>query len=376
MGVIGADRVRDLPPRGTPRGPSRPGDVVLAVDGGGSKTDVLAVALDGSVVAHARGAGSNPQVRGWDVVQPLLDELRSSVLRRIDGRRVVTTHVYLAGLDLPDELLTAREVLAHWGDDDAGAPDVLDNDLFALLRAGTLSADAAVVVCGTGINALAVRGDGRTARFPALGDISGDWGGGADLGNQALWHAARAEDGRGPATLLTDLVPAAVGLRTVREVIEAIHYGRLDRRVQNRFSPVLFHAAAAGDDVAARVVARQADEVVLLASAALGRLALGTDAARPVPVVLGGGVLAARHPQLDEGIVTGLQRRVPGAVATWVTAPPVLGAGQAALEAAGASREALAVFGRALGRLDGHLPGTVAPASSPARAAPAPPVKA
>ena len=39
--------------------------------------------------------------------------------------------------------------------------------------------------------------DGRTIRYPSLGTISGDWGGGWHLGERALWFAARAADGRG-----------------------------------------------------------------------------------------------------------------------------------------------------------------------------------
>ncbi|WP_232832822.1 N-acetylglucosamine kinase [Curtobacterium sp. YC1] len=317
-----------------------PADVVLAVDGGGSKTDVVAIAIDGSIVGHARGPGSNPQTRGWAVAGPILDDVRARVVRGLGDRRIRTTHVYLAGLDLHDELVAATAALAHWTDD-GGGPAVLDNDLFALLRAGTLSPDAAAVVCGTGINALAVRADGATARFPAIGDVSGDWGGGAWLGNRALWHAARADDGRGPATALTTAVPEALGRTSVREVIEDVHFGRLDDGVVNRLCPVLFEVAEAGDTVAASVVARQADEIVLLASVALRRLGLGGSGAVPVPVVLGGGVLAARHPLLVSGVVDGLAARVPGAVPTWVTDPPVLGAGLAALESVGVGAAAL-----------------------------------
>jgi N-acetylglucosamine kinase-like BadF-type ATPase len=340
--AIGAADVGGLSRAATPVAPdaAETTDVVLAVDGGGSKTDVVAIGLDGTLVGHARGPGSNPQTRGWDVAGPILDDVRARVVGSLDGRRIRTTHVYLAGLDLHDELVAATAALAHWADD-GGAPDVLDNDLFALLRAGTLSPDAAAVVCGTGINALAVRADGATARFPAIGDISGDWGGGAYLGNRALWHAARAEDGRGPATALTEAVPAVLGLGSVREVTEAIHFGRLDQRVFNRLCPVLFEVAGAGDAVATEVVARQAEEIVLLASVALGRLGLGGSAATPVPVVLGGGVLAARDPMLVDGVVAGLAARVPGAVPTWVTDPPVLGAGLAALESVGADEAAL-----------------------------------
>ena len=78
----------------------------------------------------------------------------------------------------------------------------MDNDTFALLRAGTDSPDAIAVVCGAGINCVGRAADGRIARFPALGMLSGDWGGGQHLAALALWHAARAEDGRGPATAL------------------------------------------------------------------------------------------------------------------------------------------------------------------------------
>ena len=66
---------------------------------------------------------------------------------------------------------------------------------------------------------------------------------------------------------------------------------------------------------------------------ALARLGL---LAEETPVLLGGSVLAARHPQLDERIGTLLAARAPKAVARVVTAPPVLGAALLGLDRAGA----------------------------------------
>src|SRR5207248_1606270 len=43
---------------------SSPREVVVAVDGGGSKTDVVVASTSGDLIAHARGPGSNPQVLG------------------------------------------------------------------------------------------------------------------------------------------------------------------------------------------------------------------------------------------------------------------------------------------------------------------------
>lgn len=335
-----------LEARSTPAPPvttsGRSAPVVLAVDGGGSKTDVVAIGLDGTIVGHARGPGSNPQTRGWAVAGPILDDVRARVVGDLGDREILTTHVYLAGLDLPDEITAATEALAHWGAD-GGAPDVLDNDLFALLRAGTLSPDAVAVVCGTGINAIGVRADGASARFPALGEVSGDWGGGAGIGAQALWHAIRAEDGRGPETALRDLVAGEFGAATVREVVEALHFERLPSEAVNDLAPVLFAAAEDGDRIACTVVDRQAEEIVLMADVLLRRLGL-QDA--PVPVVLGGSVLAAQDPRLVAGVLAGLAERAPAVQPVWVREPPVVGAALLALEAAGASSEALATAAR------------------------------
>ena len=70
------------------------------------------------------------------------------------------------------------------------------NDTLAVLRAGTERGWGVAVVCGAGINCVGVAPDGRSVRFPALGRITGDWGGGYDVGLEALYVAARGEDGR------------------------------------------------------------------------------------------------------------------------------------------------------------------------------------
>ncbi|MEZ0446649.1 N-acetylglucosamine kinase [Cellulomonas sp. ICMP 17802] len=312
--------------------------MLLAVDGGGSKTDVLVLATDGTVLAHTRGAGSCPQVIGVAPALAVIDGLVREALAMVERPRVLRVGVYLSGLDLPVEIETFRAALEAlpWFARAGGA--VVDNDTFALLRAGTAEQEAVAVVCGTGINCVGRRADGVTARFPALGRISGDWGGGFELGEQAVWHAARALDGRGEPTILATLVPAALGRPSMAAVIEDLHFGRLGHDDVTHLSPVLLDAAGRGDAVARSVVERQADEVAALALAALRRLSLA-DAA--VPVVLGGGVLAARDPALTEGIRTRIAAGAPGAHLVFVADRPVLGAAFLVLEAYGASAAAV-----------------------------------
>ena len=81
------------------------------------------------------------------------------------------------------------------------------------------------MVCGAGINCTGVLPDGTTVRFAAVGHISGDWGGGGHLWQEAMWWAARAEDGRGPDTALRTALPQHFGLDSMAALIEAVHLG-------------------------------------------------------------------------------------------------------------------------------------------------------
>lgn len=306
---------------------------VLAVDAGNSKTDVAVVAADGAVLAAARGGGFRPPVEG---VEAAVDKV-AEVVREAFAAAGVTSvdHVSacLANADFPveEEQLTTALHARAWG-----TTVEVRNDTFAILRAGVTEPRGVAVVCGAGINCVGMRPDGRTARFPALGRISGDWGGGWGLAEEALWHAARAEDGRGPATSLADALPAHFALPSMYALVEALHLDRIAAARRHELTPVLFATAAAGDPIARSVVDRLADEVVTMATVALTRLDLLEE---ETPVLLGGGVLAARHARLEDGVRDLLATRAPKAVPRVVTASPVLGAALLGLDRVGASQE-------------------------------------
>ncbi|MFF9910338.1 N-acetylglucosamine kinase [Streptomyces sp. NPDC013457] len=310
---------------------------LLAIDAGNSKTDVAIVGPDGTVIGSARGGGFQPPLVG---VEAALDVLAEAVGRAAatTGRRLEFAHVSacLANADLPVEEAELKAALDARG----WSPSVrVYNDTFAILRAGLDEPRGVAVVCGAGINCVGMLPDGRTARFPALGKISGDWGGGSGLAEEALWFAARAEDGRGEPTALARTLPAHFGLPTMYALIEALHRGSIAYERRHELTPVLFRTSAEGDAVARSLVRRLAEEVVTLSAVALGRLGLLDEEA---PVMLGGSVLAARHPELDGLIAELLAVKAPKAVVGVVVAPPVLGAALLALDEAAAPPEAAA----------------------------------
>jgi N-acetylglucosamine kinase-like BadF-type ATPase len=250
------------------------------------------------------------------------------------GAPIEAAAVYLAGADLPIEVTRLERAIEaeRWA-----RRTIVDNDCFALLRAGTSMADAVTVVCGAGTNCVGRAADGRTARFLALGPITGDWGGGHDLADHALREAARGEDGRGRPTGLSRAVADHFGLPTVEAVSIALHFGDLPMTRIHELSPVLFEVAATGDEVASALVDRQAGEILAQYRVAAGRLDL-LD--RSHALVLGGGVLRARHPQLHDQVVAGAHALAPHVEVTVLEAPPVAGAALLALDALGLSAAA------------------------------------
>ncbi len=311
---------------------------VLAVDGGNSKTDLALVAADGRVLSLVRGPQSSPHHLGVDgclsVLERLVDEAAAEAgIDRGNGPVADVATLLLAGVDFPAEEQQLQELAtaAGWG-----VRTSVGNDTFAVLRAGTERGWGVAVVCGAGINCVGVAPDGRQVRFPALGDITGDWGGGYDVGMAAVSAAARSEDGRGPRTSLEHSVPARFGLTTPQELAEAFHVGTIERRRVLELAPLVIREAES-DAVAAGIVDRLAGEVVDLARAALTRLELTRE---PVEVLLGGGLLSNARGRLLDTIEAGLARVGPAIVARPTASPPIVGAALLGLDDLGAGPEA------------------------------------
>ena len=303
--------------------------MILAVDGGNSKTDLALVEADGALIAHARGPLSSPHHLGLDGCIDVLQELVDRA--GLNGRRADVARVLLAGVDFPEEEERLHAAVASRGWADRVR---VGNDTFAVLRAGTESGFGIAITCGAGINCVGVGPQGDHVRFPALGEISGDWGGGLDVGLAALSAAARSEDGRGPKTELEHLVPAHYGYASPLELARAIHGGDLPRRRLLELAPLVL---GSHDEVALEIGDRLADEIVALARAAFTRLGLGRET---VEVLVGGGLMRSADGRLLDTIAAGLQGVSDGMVLRRTSQPPIVGAALLGLDDVGAGKDA------------------------------------
>ena len=304
--------------------------MILAVDGGNSKTDLALIAPDGRLLAALRGPTTSHQQIGFEPgierMAGLVANLRVRAGLAPDAPPARIGAFGLAGADTPGDSRRLTEALVARG---LAADGFVVNDAFMPIRAGSDRGWGVALICGQGVNAAGISPGGRTARLAALGDISGDWGGGHDIGTAGLGAAVRARDGRGPRTTLEKLVPAHFSVTRPIDVTRRIEAGTLEHRRLAELSPVVFRAAGSGDAVARSILDRQADELVAMAGAIIRRLHL----TRLDPtVVLAGGVFESRDDAFDARVEAGIRSVAPAATVRRSVALPVLGAGLLGLD--------------------------------------------
>jgi N-acetylglucosamine kinase-like BadF-type ATPase len=309
---------------------------VIAADGGNSKTDLVIATATGELLAWSRGARSSPDHVGIAGMTAVIEELATRALREAGLEPTAPAEVgafMLAGVDLEGDEEGVRSALHARG---LAHRLVVGNDTFAVLRAGSANGWGIAVTCGAGINCVGLGPDGTAVRYPALGEITGDWGGGGDLGRAALSAAARSADGRGPRTVLERAVPAAFGLPDPLALATAIHQGTLREERLVELAPVVIDAA--GDDaVAAGLLDRLAAEILAFVRATAPRLHAN---GAPVDVVLGGGLLQAPSGRLRDDVLRRLAALDPTLRPVVPDDPPIVGAALLALEAAGGDHAA------------------------------------
>ncbi|MFL6055494.1 MAG: BadF/BadG/BcrA/BcrD ATPase family protein [Actinoallomurus sp.] len=295
---------------------------MLAVDGGNAKTDVALLTADGALLSWVRGPGSTLGARR---AAALIARLATAAAHEagLDPAGLAGAHAacYLAGADLPWQAEALRGAIAEHGP--FGWVEV-GNDAWALLRAGAPAAALAVgVVCGAGLKCVARAGADRF-EFPSLGWQSGDLSGAGDfLAREAVRAAARAEDGRGPATRLRQAVCDRLAVPTIRTIAERLLEGTLTEDRLGVLAPVVLEHAGDGDSVAAAIVNVLAAEVVAMARAARSHVAAAVSG---WTLVAGGGLFADPAGRLLAAVrvaAPGLEKEFRLSV---VNAPPVIGA--------------------------------------------------
>jgi N-acetylglucosamine kinase-like BadF-type ATPase len=198
------------------------------------------------------------------------------------------------------------------------------NDAFLLLRAGSPDGTGIAVVSGTGSNCVARGADGVPRRIGGLAFEFGDGGSGSDIGREGIRAAFRGADGRGPGTLLTELLIDRLDLERIDDLVDHFIADAAIVMNESHAAPLVFDAATLTDPVATQILKDAGRELAVSARTLARQLYKRQDT---FPLVLGGSVLQrATNPVMREALIASVHDAFPNAVPETPTTPPLLGA--------------------------------------------------
>lgn len=299
---------------------------VLGIDAGGTKTVCLLADQQGRVLAEARGGGANLQSVGELDVEKVLYGVMDAALARHDVRPEAIC-LGIAGVDRPADADAVRAIMKRIG---FKSQTLVVNDALVALVAGAGDEPGVVVVAGTGSIAYGRNAGGQAARAGGWGYLLGDEGGGFWIGRAALSAVVRQFDGRGPATMLTELVLRQLGLSSPTELIHAIYYRDVHRQAIAGLAGVVQQATDAGDAVGAEILARAGAELASAAASVIGRLGMRGE---EFPTILAGGMFRG-VPWLTRDVQQRLSEIAPRSAVRVLEVEPAVGAVRLALAAA------------------------------------------
>jgi len=280
---------------------------LLAVDGGGTKTQALITDLEGHVVARGIGPSSNIHRVGLEQSGRALATAIEGALQYVVGEssqggtpawrrtRIVAACFGLAGVDGPED---EREI-SHWVREQGVAPSFqVLNDSELILAAGTPNGWGIALISGTGSVCLGRTAEGHTVRVGGWGGMLGDEGSGYVIALRALQTATQTADGRANATALLDAILRHWSLPDAQALIRHVHGAHMTQTEIATLATVVTRLATEGEAASNKIIQQAASDLALHVDTVVRRLGLK----RP-PLALAGGVLrSCLRAALDQAI--------------------------------------------------------------------------
>lgn len=256
-------------------------ELLLAIEGGGTKTRLLLTDVSGEVLTREIGGPASGLYISKNAYAREMAQLLKRIQRAARTCNGTISTVGLAGPMDPDLV-------------EAAVRDAFGKLRFIRTDEGEIAfalhdIDWGVsLVAGTGASCRARTPNGASAGCGGFGPQFGDEGSGYWIGRAAISAALRAWDGRGPETMLTQRLRAFYGVSQIYDIVRlADRSGHVSGTRVAAFVPEVFDAARAGDSVA-KGICREAGTALAALVVATTRKFDWPGAA--IPLLLTGGV--------------------------------------------------------------------------------------
>lgn len=261
---------------------------VIGIDGGGTKTILKVVSLDGNVLAEITGGSSNIQSTSISKVTETLSDMLDSALYIKGLKKEECKYICMgaAGVDGIFEKELLENQFRSYG---IHCPIYITNDSEVMLEASVGMSEGIVVISGTGSIAYGRDKSGKEVRAGGWGHIIGDEGSGYWIATKAITAAARYSDSRAEKTILLEMLLKKFGIKEARDILNFLYNSSNGKSEIAALAVVVDEAYRAGDKVARDILLSAAKELFLMLDAVAEALDFEVDS---FPVVAGGSVFS------------------------------------------------------------------------------------
>ena len=292
---------------------------IVGIDGGGTRTVGILTTKTGQCLARVQSGPSNYHVVGEAKTQAILESVIGELCEKsgIPSESAIHFCLGMAGLGRAED----RKVVGRICDELGISKNrrILTHDAHIALVGGTEKQQGVIVISGTGAIVYGVNTNGDEARASGWGYLLGDEGSGYDIGIKGLRAVARAADGRGNPTELTNRILHRLERNEPSELIRWTHAASRDEIAQ--LAEVIFDTAQTTDAVATEIVDEAADELLCAAESVIKQL----EFTELFDIVLSGGNLI-HQPMFSDKLRHRLARIQPKASVLLPKHEPAYGA--------------------------------------------------
>ncbi|MDB5083647.1 MAG: N-acetylglucosamine kinase [Bacilli bacterium] len=270
-------------------------EIVVGIDGGGTKTDALFMDVETQKKVKITGEPSRSSAVGWDSSHQVIISLIDRGLQAFNAtaEQLRSVSACLSGVDSPSQ----GEWLTNELQKVFPSPKIeVKNDAFAVLSAGTDGQPGIVLILGTGSIALGESKSGQVARAGGWGNLIGDEGSGYDIGRKGIVAAIQSFEKRGETTMLWEQACDMFSVDEPEDFISIIYGASHPVSTIASFAPIVLQCADATDNIAKQIVHQAVKDAFALVRSVQQQL----NDEKDLPIVLAGGLLSTGNSLLTE----------------------------------------------------------------------------
>lgn len=303
---------------------------ILAVDGGGTKTDAVCADLSGAVVGRGLAGPTNLTstsigAASFNLVEAIRQAIETLPESEQSGFPILV--MGLAGLDSQKEYEEAFAVFNRAISHYRIKKFILVNDSIIALENGSDSKNAVILVSGTGSICYGVSESGKTAKVSGMDYLLTDQGSGYDIGRRVLREAVKSFDGRAPKSILEELVCKHFRIASIHDLKTVVYHPPLTKIEVAELSMLCREAFELSDVVAKEIFNKTIQDIIVMVTTVIEKLGLKQV---PFELVFSGSIMTI--PYVYDGVSQELQAQYSSMKIVIPQGEPVFGAVKIALK--------------------------------------------